>query len=87
MPTAIIFDMDGLLFDTEALYQEAVLMAAAESGHDAASGIFSRTIGLPWQQVRSLLLDHYGAPFPVDEFLAAWQRHFDLIAADRLTLT
>jgi beta-phosphoglucomutase-like phosphatase (HAD superfamily) len=47
MPAAIVFGMDGLLFDTEALYQEAVLVAAAERGHDVTSGIFSRTIGLP----------------------------------------
>src|SRR5215472_11112533 len=85
-PAAVVFDMDGLLFDTEALYQEAVLVAAAEGDHDATSGIFSRTIGLSWPQTRSLLLGHFGDAFPADEFVAAWVRHFDLMASTRLSL-
>src|SRR5436853_6644127 len=75
-PAAVIFDMDGLLFDTEALYQEAVAIAAVARGFDAGSGIFVRTIGLPNHHVRSLLLDRFGAAFPIDEFLTAWTAHF-----------
>jgi beta-phosphoglucomutase-like phosphatase (HAD superfamily) len=83
IPAAVIFDMDGLLFDTEALYQAAILMAAAEGGHDTSSGIFGQTIGRTWEQTRAILLDHFGAAFPVDEFITAWVRHFEVLSSDR----
>ncbi len=35
-PAAVVLDMDGLLFDTEVLYQEAIQLAAAEGGHQIA---------------------------------------------------
>ena len=31
-PAAVVLDMDGLLFDTETLYREAIFRAAAEGG-------------------------------------------------------
>jgi HAD superfamily hydrolase (TIGR01509 family) len=86
VPAAVVFDMDGLLFDTETLYQEAILIAAAEAGHEVAPDFFGRTVGLPWAQSRELLLSHFGETFAVDEFQAAWVRHFWVIVETRLTL-
>src|SRR6266446_1980793 len=86
MPAAVVFDMDGLLFDTEVLYQEAIQLAAAEGGHELAIDVFNRTVGLPWAQSRALLLSHFGEAFPIDEFQEAWVRHFWAIAETRLAL-
>jgi beta-phosphoglucomutase-like phosphatase (HAD superfamily) len=85
-PAAVVFDMDGLLFDTETLYQEALLFAAAEWGQEVAPGFFTQTVGLPWAQCRGLLLSHFGQAFAVDEFQEAWGRHFWVIAETRLSL-
>jgi beta-phosphoglucomutase-like phosphatase (HAD superfamily) len=85
-PAAVVFDMDGLLFDTERLYQEALHLAAADAGHEVAQDFFSQTLGLPWPECRLLLLSHFGATFAVDDFQAAWIGHFWVIAETRLTL-
>jgi len=85
-PAAVVFDMDGLLFDTEALYQEALVLAAAEAGHEVGQEVFNRTVGLPWAQSRALLLTHFGETFPVDAFQERWVQHFWIIAETRLEL-
>ncbi len=85
-PAAIVFDMDGLLFDTEALYQEAFTQVASEKGYDMPLAVFHGMVGHPWPVNRVQLLDRYGAAFPVDEFGAAVRRHFTLVADTRLRL-
>ena len=85
-PAAVVFDMDGLLFDTEALRQEALLLAATDGGHEIVLDVFNRAIGLPWTQSRPLFVSHFGETFPAEEFHKSWVDHFWVIAETRLTL-
>ena len=86
-PAAVMFDMDGLLFDAEALYQEAFTQVASEKGYDVPPPppCFTAWLATCWP-VRDQLLAHYGPAFPVDEFGAAVRQRFISTADTRLRL-
>jgi HAD superfamily hydrolase (TIGR01509 family) len=73
---AVVFDMDGVLFDTETQYEKAALAAAREVGIDMTSAFFRGTVGSPWPVVRQQLLDHYGPDLAVDELSEISRRIF-----------
>jgi beta-phosphoglucomutase-like phosphatase (HAD superfamily) len=85
-PSAVIFDMDGLLFDTEALWQEALLSAATEAGREIPDEVYNKSIGVRRSQCRDLFLTHFGEDFLFDDFHGNWRRHFWLIAEHKLAL-
>jgi beta-phosphoglucomutase-like phosphatase (HAD superfamily) len=85
-PSAVIFDMDGLLFDTEALWQDALLSAGAEAGRAIPDEVYAQSIGVRRSQTRGLFLAHFGEDFRFDDFHASWVRHFWLIAENKHTL-
>jgi len=77
---AVVFDMDGVLFDTETLYEKAALAAAREVGIPMTSEFFRGTVGSPWPVVRQRLLDHYGPDLAVDELSEISRRLFRELA-------
>jgi HAD superfamily hydrolase (TIGR01509 family) len=83
---AVVFDMDGLLIDTEVVYREAIMDAAAERGVDLPLWLFHKMIGAPITQNIELMLGHYGPAFDYQGlFDAAGQRFSDIIhLEDRL---
>jgi len=83
---AVVFDMDGLLFDTERLYEKALAPAAAEVGCEMGQDTFQTIIGTPWNDTRRMLLERYGPGYPVDALAEAWSRHFKLLAEVELAL-
>lgn len=77
--------MDGLLFDSEALYQRAMLAAAEEGGHDITP-VIHKMVGRTWEQSKVMLTEHYGPTFPVDVLMLSMSGHFKTMAATDLAM-
>lgn len=72
----IIFDMDGLMFDTEKISYIAWKEAAEQFGYEISIALFEQTIGANFNKTREIYSAHFGESFP-----------FDLIVAERLKIS
>jgi HAD superfamily hydrolase (TIGR01509 family) len=70
--SAVVFDMDGLMVDTEPLYQSAWQQAASEAGYELDDELYSRFVGRPTHACEAILQDEFGSSFPLDRFRERW---------------
>ena len=83
VPKAVIFDMDGLLVDTESVYREAMTATALAEGLDFSNELFLSLVGLSWPANAQILQTHYGAGFDPEMFKASAMTRFrELVAAE-----
>jgi HAD superfamily hydrolase (TIGR01509 family) len=73
--SAVVFDMDGLLLNTEHLARRALRLAGEEMGLDLGDELCALMIGVPADGCRRLLLEHYGEAAPADRLFDVSSRH------------
>ena len=65
---AVLFDMDGLLIGTEAVYMEAMQASARSMGTEMPLAFCHSMIGIPSRECRVMIQNFYGPDFRLDLF-------------------
>jgi HAD superfamily hydrolase (TIGR01509 family) len=80
-PIAAIFDLDGLMLDTERPFVDDFSAIAKNRGWDVESNVLIQTIGIDSNGTKKILSENYGGDFPYDEiyeeFVKAQRERFD----------
>ena len=80
-PAAVIFDMDGLMLDTERLGERTWESASHATGIEFDLRLLSTMIGRNHRDTHAALVAHYGDTYPAEKLLAACRVAFDEIVA------
>ncbi len=79
---AVIFDMDGLMLDTERIVRRAWNAAGRDFGTAECGRVFERVIGRSVKDTRTVLLDAFGPAFAADDFLALAGKHYNRLVRE-----
>lgn len=71
-PAAVLFDMDGLLLDTEATLKRIWQRESARLGFDLNDSLYAHLVGVPNVLCEQKLM-HWFKDFPLAEFRANWK--------------
>ena len=73
---AVVFDMDGLLVDTEQVVYRAMQAAAAGIGGEMPFPVFQRMVGLAHASSDLILHEHFGEDFDLEGWSQVVSGHF-----------
>ena len=64
---ALIFDMDGVIFDTERVYLEGWTKIFKDYGYEMTKDVYISVMGTGRQNVKKVFLDVFGQDLPINE--------------------
>ena len=80
---AVVFDMDGLLLDTEIVYRAAMIEAGSTFGITFTGEVYAAMVGKTTLESAAMLGQLYGADFPVQAYFErVWSDVEDLLEAE-----
>ncbi|HEX3699302.1 MAG TPA: HAD family phosphatase [Phenylobacterium sp.] len=83
---AVVFDMDGLLIDSECVYRDALIATASEMGAELPVEVVKRMIGHTWPGSAAVLNAHFGPAFDTDRLRTRSVERFYEVARAGVTL-
>ncbi len=81
---AVVFDMDGLMFNTEELYQEVGAELLARRGHRWSRELLDAMMGRPGPVSLQIMIDWHGLDATVEQLAAESREIFQRILPERL---
>jgi HAD superfamily hydrolase (TIGR01509 family) len=82
----VVFDMDGLLIDTEAAAREAFHAISDEQGLGVPPEVYAKLIGLHRIGGEAVLREHFGPGFDVAALFRTWDERFFAMAKAGIAL-
>jgi HAD superfamily hydrolase (TIGR01509 family) len=72
---AVVFDMDGLLINSEIVIRDSMVATARDMGAELPHDVFIRMVGLTYAASDAVAQAHFGPDFPLADFNAeVWRR-------------
>ncbi|MBI4920225.1 MAG: HAD family phosphatase [Devosia nanyangense] len=72
--SAVVFDMDGTLLDTELVFKSIVFEVTAGLGFEMTDNVHGQMVGSSHEATNRLLVEAYGVAFPYEMFDAECRR-------------
>ena len=77
MKKAVIFDMDGLMFDSERATYEGYIEVCREYGCEMTLEFYKKMLGCPLPTARKFLTEEFQGKFPLDEGIGKVHAYLD----------
>lgn len=83
-PKAVVFDLDGLMFNTEELYQDVGARMLRKRGKQFTPELLDAMMGRPAEVALQMMIDAHGLASSVDELAAETDEIFATLLDERL---